>query len=249
MTITAYFSAEEIVNVHKARIPRHVAIIPDGNRRWAQKNQMRFDKGHHAGAGKLIEVVKAAKSIGVKAITFFLFSTENWSRSHAEVTALMWLLKRFLRNNLDEMLEEGVRLKTIGDIGALRKSALTVVEDTMQKTAHCTDIDLVFALNYGARDEMRRAIHRIVDHCIEGQLKKEDVTEKLIASYLDTSPWGDPDLLIRTSGEMRISNFLLWQLSYAEIYVSKLLWPEFGPQDFLDAILDFQKRERRLGGT
>lgn len=249
MTTVTYFSSQQLARLKQERVPHHIAVIPDGNRRWAKKNQIRFDKGHQAGADNVIEIVKAAKELGVKAITFYLFSTENWSRSQTEIRALMWLLKDFLKKNCNTMLADGVRLKTIGDLSALQKSTLKVVQETMQATAKCSDIDLILALNYGARDEIRRVIHQIIDHCSEGKLQKEEVTEKLIASYLDTSPWGDPDLLIRTSGEMRISNFLLWQLSYAEIHISKSLWPEFGPEDLLDAVIDFQKRERRLGGT
>lgn len=247
-TATAVFSSLELAALSH-QIPRHVAIIPDGNRRWAKKQQKCYDLGHQAGADNIIEIVKAGKAIGIKALTFYLFSTENWARSKIEIHALMWLLQKFLRDNVGEMQAEGVRLRTIGDLDALPKDALTSVKETMEATAHCEDIEMILALNYGARDEIRRVIRSIVDHCSMGKLQKEDVTEKLISSYLDTSPWGDPELLIRTSGEMRISNFLLWQLSYTEIYVSKLLWPDFKPHALLDAIIDFQKRERRLGGA
>lgn len=249
MMATAIFSPLELAEISQKDIPRHIAIIPDGNRRWAKKQKKCFDIGHQAGADNIIEIVKAGKAIGVRALTFYLFSTENWNRSQVEVSTLMWLLQKFLRENLQEMLEEGVRLRTIGNIAALPKAALASVQETMEATAHCCDIDMVLALNYGARDEIRRAIQHIVDDCFSGVLRREEVTEKLISSYLDTSPWGDPDLLIRTSGEMRISNFLLWQLSYAELYVSNLLWPEFKPHHLLGAVIDFQKRERRLGGT
>lgn len=248
-TITSIFSSQQLAALDQIRIPRHVAIIPDGNRRWAKKAEEEYDKGHQVGASNLIEIVKAGKEIGIKALTFYLFSTENWSRSKEEVAALMWLLQDFLKEHCLQMQEEGVRLKTIGNLEALPKEVLAVVEETMQATADCSRIDMVLALNYGSRDELRRAFHRILDSYSNGSLQKEEVTEKLIANYLDTSHWGDPDLLIRTSGEMRVSNFLLWQLSYAEIYVTELLWPEFKPIDLLNAVTDFQKRERRLGGT
>jgi undecaprenyl diphosphate synthase len=243
------FSSEELVRLDKNRIPRHVAIIPDGNRRWAKKQEECCDKGHEAGANNLIEIVKAAKDLGIKTLTFYLFSTENWTRSQEEIAALMWLLQEFLNEQCFEMLAQGVRLKTIGDLTAFPSDVLAVVEKTLKATAHCDQIDMVLALNYGARDEIRRAFHHILDLCNKGNLQKEDVTEKLIASYLDTKFCGDPDLLIRTSGEMRVSNFLLWQLSYTEIYVTELLWPQFKPNDLLEAVADFQKRERRLGGT
>ena len=249
MTTTIFFSDEQLSQIQKARIPLHVAIIPDGNRRWAKKHKKLQFKGHKAGAANIIEIVKAGKAIGIKALTFYLFSTENWNRSKDEVAALMWLLKKFLKDNCKEMQEQGVRLKTIGDSNTLPIDVLAVVEETIKATADCSGIDMVLALNYGSRDEIRRTFHCILDRYSEGTLKKEEVTEKLIASYLDTKPWGDPDLLIRTSGEKRISNFLLWQLSYSEIYFTELFWPEFKPIDLLEAVLDFQKRERRLGGT
>lgn len=246
---TTFFSPQELAHLDKKRIPRHVAIIPDGNRRWAKKLQENYDKGHQAGASNLIEIVNAGKSLGIKALTFYLFSTENWTRSKEEVGGLMWLLQEFLKEHCKEMQKQGVRLKTIGNIHALPKEVLSDIEKTIEATAHCNQIDMIFALNYGGRDEIKRAFHHILDNCLAGKLQKEQITENLIASYLDTTPWGDPDLLIRTSGEMRISNFLLWQLSYSEIYITDLLWPEFKPKDLLDAVTDYQKRERRLGGT
>lgn len=249
MTETTVFSPEQLACLNPHRIPSHVAIIPDGNRRWAKKQVENYQKGHQAGASNLIEIVKAGKALGIKTLTFYLFSTENWTRSQEEIGALMWLLQEFLRDNRQEMQEEGVRLQTIGNLSALPEEALNVVQETIEATAHCDQLDMVLALNYGGRDEIRRAFHTILDDVAAGKLRKEEVTEDLITDYLDTRSWGDPELLIRTSGEMRISNFLLWQLSYTEIYSTELLWPEFKPVDLLDAVLDFQRRERRLGGT
>lgn len=248
-TQTAIFPPEQLARVDLSRVPRHVAIIPDGNRRWAKRQQEEAGKGHEAGADTLIGIVNAGKALGIKALTFYLFSTENWTRPKEEVAALMWLLQEFLKEQCAEMVEQGVRLQTIGNLDALPKEVLVVIEETVAATAHCNQIDMILALNYGSRDEIRRAVHSLLDHYDAGKLRKEDVTEKLISGYLDTKQWGDPDLLIRTSGEMRVSNFLLWQLSYTEIYVTELLWPEFKPKDLLDAVADFQKRERRLGGT
>ena len=210
---TTIFSPQQLAAIDLSRVPRHVAIIPDGNRRWAKKQQEIYDKGHEAGASNLIEIVKAGKTVGIKALTFYLFSTENWTRSQEEVGALMWLLQEFLKEHCAEMQEQGVRLKTIGNLDALPKEVLEVVEKTIQATAHCDKIDMILALNYGSRDEIRRVFHQILDRYSAGTLQKEEVTENLIASYLDTELWGDPDLLIRTSGEMRVSNFLLWQLT------------------------------------
>lgn len=243
------YSSEQIACLDQSRIPRHVAFIPDGNRRWAKKQMEMAKKGHQAGANVLIEIVKAGKELGVKAMTFYLFSTENWNRPPEEVAALMWLLEEFLRGNCEEMKQQGVRLKTIGDLKALPKEVLLAIEETEQSTSHCNQIDMIFALNYGGRDDMRRAIRKILDDYSDKKLQKDQITEGLISQYLDTAPWGDPDLLIRTSGEMRISNFLLWQVSYSEIHVTDVLWPDFTHEDLLRAFIDFQQRERRLGGT
>jgi len=247
--ISSIFTPGQVASISHAPIPRHIAVIPDGNRRWAKAQNASCLKGHEAGANNLIEIIKAAKDLGVKVVTFYLFSTENWSRPQEEINALMWLLERFLKDKCPEMIANETRLKTIGNTGTLPANVQKTIEETIQATSHCRMIDLVLAINYGGRDDLTRAFKRIHEDCINGKLRKEEVTEKLIAGYLDTNSWGDPELLIRTSGEMRISNFLLWQLSYAEIYITNLLWPEFSPNDLLDAIKEFQKRERRLGGT
>lgn len=248
-TTTAIYTPDQLLCLNQQRIPHHIAIIPDGNRRWAKKNAENYRKGHASGASNLIDIVKAGKALGVKVMTFYLFSTENWTRSQEEIGALMWLLEEFLKENCQEMQDQGVRLKTIGDLNALPKDALIAVNQTIEATAHCNQLDMVLALNYGGRDEIRRAVQNILNHYSDGKLSKEEISEKLISNYLDTKDWNDPDLLIRTSGEMRISNFLLWQLSYSEIYTTELLWPEFKANNLLDAVIDFQQRERRLGGT
>lgn len=249
MNKSKFFTSEQRASLDPLRIPKHIAVIPDGNRRWAQHNLTVSEKGHRSGASVLIETVKAAKELGVKTITFYLFSTENWTRSQEEIDTLMWLLKEFLNEQCAEMLSDGVRLRTIGDLTKLPSDVLEVVAETSDKTAHCTCIDMVMALNYGSRDEMCRAFDRILTDCYSKKVQMENITESLISKYLDTAPWGDPELLIRTSGEMRLSNFLLWQLSYAEIYITNTLWPDFKSADLLAAILDFQGRKRRLGGT
>lgn len=248
MMASSIYTPEEIACLEKTRVPRHVAIIPDGNRRWAKQRDEMILSGHQAGANTLIEIVKAGKELGIKAMTFYLFSTENWSRPKEEVIALMWLLEDFLRKRCEEMQQNGVRLMTIGNLSALSAEVQIAIKETKQSTANSKDIDMIFALNYGGRDDLCRAFRKIVDK-YGGMLNNECLTEDLIARHLDTAPWGDPDLLIRTSGEMRISNFLLWQLSYSELHVTDALWPDFSHKDLLNAIIDFQTRDRRLGGT
>ncbi len=243
-----YFTPEQHALINKARVPRHVAIIPDGNRRWARKRLQHIDEGHREGADNLISIVRAAKELGVKAITFYLFSTENWLRDPAEVQALMWLLEQFLIEQRQEMLDGGMRLQTIGDLSALPESTRQVIEETKQVTAHCDKIEMIAALNYGSRDEMRRAFQKMLNDYEQKKFARDEITEGLIAGYLDTSAWGDPDLLIRTSGEARVSNFLLWQISYAEIYIVDVLWPDFCATHLWDAVRFFQSRERRMGG-
>lgn len=245
---SAIFSPTDLAPLNQTRIPRHIAIIPDGNRRWAKHHGKIIQGGHRAGANIIIDTVKAAKEIGVKTVTFYLFSTENWSRPKTEIAALMWLLKEFLINQCQEMLAHGVKLNTIGNLSAFAPDVREVIEKTREKTAHCDEIDMVLALNYGARDEIRRAVQKVIDGALEGNTAREEITEASIAKHLDTAPWGDPELLIRTSGEMRISNFLLWQLSYTELYVTDVLWPDFRPHHLLEAVIDFQQRDRRLGG-
>lgn len=241
------YTPQEIDSIDTTRIPKHVAIIPDGNRRWAKHHKKMVLLGHQEGANALIEIVKAGKELGIKAMTFYLFSTENWNRPKEEISALMWLLEDFLRQRCQEMQEHGVRLMTIGNLNALSSKVQLAIKETKQSTAHCHDIDMIFALNYGGRDDLCRAFHKILEH--HGTVKKEQLNEELISRYLDTALWGDPDLLIRTSGEMRISNFLLWQLSYTEIHITNTLWPNFSHKDLLIAIKDYQTRDRRLGGT
>lgn len=225
-------------------VPRHVAIIPDGNRRWAQaQSTFNLMKGHWAGASIVTPIVEAAADLGIKVMTIYSFSTENWNRPSHEVETLMTIFETYLRENRQRMVEKGVRLGTIGDLTPFPQKVKDEIEKTRAATGGGERIDLVLAMNYGGRDEMRRAIRAIV----EAKLSHEEITEETISRYLDTSPYGDPDLLIRTSGEQRISNFLLWQLAYTEVYVTDLLWPDFTPRDLFDAVVDFQKRTRRLG--
>lgn len=230
------------------RIPHHLAIMMDGNRRWAKKRLLPPVAGHWKGAETISSLVKVAAKIGIRVLTVYSFSTENWNRSDVEIEGLMTLLKIFLQNERPQMVQEGVRLETIGDLSRFPQDVRDVLDETKRLTAGGEKIDLVLALNYGARDEIRRATTSIIDDILCGKLNKEALSEKMIARYLDTAKWKDPDLLIRTSGETRLSNFLLWQLSYTEIYITPTLWPDFSEEHLMTAILDYQSRERRLGG-
>ena len=229
-------------------IPRHVAIVMDGNRRWALKRGFASTYGHWKGADVIANIVRLAANLGVEVLTLYSFSTENWNRSQEETMQLMAIISSYLKSNLPFMLEESVRLETIGNTKQLPLELQELLRETKEKTSHGNKVTLVLALNYGGRDEITRAIVRIVQDVEEGKIKKETISESLVSSYLDTAAFGDPDLLIRTSGEQRISNFLLWQLSYTELYITQTLWPDFAPEDFLEAIVAFQKRSRRLGG-
>lgn len=245
----SFFSQEEIALLDKTRVPHHVAIIPDGNRRWAKKKHSPTEEGHREGIDTIMEVVKAGKELGVKIITFYLLSTENWNRSKQEIAALMWLLQTYLINQQKTMIQNGIRLQTIGDLSRFPPHLLQTIEETKCATSSCNKIEMVFALNYGGRDDIRRGFQALLEDYSKNLFNATDVNELLISRYLDTAQWKDPDLLIRTSGELRISNFLLWQISYSEIYVTNVLWPDFTPKHFLEALMNFQKRDRRLGGT
>jgi undecaprenyl diphosphate synthase len=238
---------EKLHLLDMSNIPLHIAIIPDGNRRWAKNNAFQIIEGHRQGADKLIAIVKSAKNIGIKFITFFLFSTENWLRDQTEVDALMWLLETFLIDQRQTMIDNDIRFNTIGDLSKFSGRILDLIHENKQSTSHCNAIQMIAALNYGGRDDLSRAVKRLVED-YDSKILSEPINENLISRYLDTAPWPDPELLIRTSGEHRISNFLLWQISYSELYMADVLWPDFTDAHFLDAILTYQSRDRRLGG-
>jgi undecaprenyl diphosphate synthase len=246
--VTIPFLKEDFTRVDSNQIPHHIAIIPDGNRRWAKKHLLETIRGHNQGAEVLMDIVEAAKNFGVKVITFYLFSTENWSRPKREVQALMHLLETYLVKQRETMVQNGIRLHTIGNLVPFPKSVLQELQATRHATKECDEIDLIFALNYGARDEIKRGVEKIVDAILENRLQRDEISEAVISNHLDTSFWPDPELLIRTSGELRVSNFLLWQISYGEIHTTDVLWPDFTPKDLALALLDFQKRKRRWGG-
>jgi len=243
---TRFFNPTDKAKIDVERLPKHIAIIPDGNRRWAKKQQSSFKTGHREGADNLMDIIKAGRELGVKTMTFYLFSTENWNRSKEEVDALMWLLPTYLVEQMQTMIDHGIRLETIGDLSRLPSDVLQVVNETKKATACGNQINFVMALNYGSRDEITRAVRKIAEDAKKGDLTIID--ESTISAYLDTNKWPDPDLLIRTSAEFRISNFLLWQISYAEVHIEDVLWPDFTPHHLLQSIISFQGRDRRLGG-
>lgn len=230
------------------KIPEHVAIIMDGNRRWAKKNQLSCLCGHKKGADILINIVKMALKLNIKILTVFAFSTENWLRSSLEVKNLMNLFDIYLKKYSTFMQKEKIKLNLIGDISKCSFSLQKSFQKIINKTKDGDKLDFVIAINYGSRNEIKRALLKILNDYDDDKIIKKDITEDFLRKYLDTKNFKDPDLLIRTSGEMRISNFLLWQISYSEIYVTDVLWPQFSENDFLDAILEYQKRKRRLGG-
>lgn len=245
-----FFSDSELVHVGLLPIPQHIAIIMDGNRRWSGKISDKVTDplgGHWVGAEILPAVVEAAVELGIKTLTLYAFSTENWRRSPKELEVLLFIFEQFLKINKEKICNKSIRVDVIGNISSLPLSLQEEISSTKEMTKGGTAINVVVAINYGGRDELRRAITAIAKDVKEGRLSESSLTEELIGNYLDTAPFGDPDLLIRTSGERRISNFLLWQLAYTEIYTTEVLWPEFTPQDLLTAVLDFQKRSRRQG--
>lgn len=247
MRAKPFFKKRELDRLNSSGIPQHIAIIPDGNRRWAKFNLLQATMGHQKGADRVIDVVLAAKEMGIKAITFYTFSTENWSRSKTEIDFLMNILETLLKNEMQNMVDNDIRLETIGEPSRLPEKVKSALEKTKSATKNGKGIDFILALNYGGKDEIRRAIQKIVQDAIKGQCKPEMINEELISSYLDTAVWPDPDLIIRTGGEMRASNFLLWQGCYSEWVMPNLFWPEFTPQHLLEALIEYQKRERRMG--
>jgi undecaprenyl diphosphate synthase len=242
------FPPEVLEGLDKTKIPHHIAIIPDGNRRWAKQQLKKVTEGHFSGADTLPTIVKAAKELGVKVVTVYSFSTENWRRNQHEISTLMYIYESYLRRLQAALVEYDIRFSAIGDRALLPKTLIDVIEQTESLTASCGGLDLVLALNYGGRDELLRAIKKVAQNCVEGKIKPSDITEELFTSMLDTHRFPDPDLVIRTSGEERLSNFLLWQNAYAELYTEKEYWPGFTPQHLLRAILEYQARDRRRGG-
>ena len=227
--------------------PRHVAIIMDGNGRWANRQGLPRTAGHKAGVEAVKRIITAAAEAKIEALTLFAFSVENWGRPKREISAIMRLLYEATRRELREMIENNVRLIATGDIGGLPATRRRALQDAIAKTRANTGITLNLALNYSGRAEILHAVRQIVEKVQDRRLSVSDIDERVFAAHLQTNGLPDPDLLIRTSGERRLSNFLLWQTSYTELYITETLWPDFGADDFYRAILDYQARERRFG--
>lgn len=241
-------SGEGATPLDPNNIPAHVAIIMDGNGRWAKHRGMPRTMGHRAGADVLKKIVIAANDMGVKALTVYGFSTENWKRPAQEVSLLMSLIKEYLLGNVRDMHEHNVRIRFIGFIGGLSEELQQIIKDAEELTLNNTGLTLQLAINYGGRDEIVRAIKHVVADVQEGQLSPDDITEEYFGSCLFTQEFSDVDLLIRPSGDYRISNFLLWQLAYAEFWFTPTNWPDFTPAILEEAVRAYQQRERRFGG-
>ena len=234
---------EDIIN-----IPKHIAIIMDGNRRWAREKGLETKEGHKAGADNLENIAKYCNEIGVKYLTVYAFSTENWKRSKEEVSALMILLKSYLKKFSKNANKEGIRIKILGDISVLDDGLRNSINEAVERTKNGTGLTLNIAFNYGGRAELTHAMKKIAQEVVDNKIKIDDINEDLISEKLYTENQPDPDLLIRPGGELRISNFLPWQLVYSEFYFTDKFWPDFNNEDLLDAIKTFNKRNRKFGG-
>ncbi len=227
--------------------PQHVAVIMDGNRRWAKKRGLDPLMGHAEGARALLRMCSAALNLGVRVLTTYCFSTENWQRNGVEVEGIFELIEENLRSQRKQMVRDGIRLRAIGNLESLPKRLTAALEETCEITKGGERLDLVLALNYGGRDELCRAVGRLIEAVKKGKAHKEEVDEELISTLLDTAPFPDPDLIVRTSGVSRLSNFLLWQASYSEVVVLDTLWPDCGEAELRSAIDTYHLREKRKG--
>ncbi|HHP7232702.1 MAG TPA: isoprenyl transferase [Xenococcaceae cyanobacterium] len=240
-------TASPVTNLDLKKLPQHIAIIMDGNGRWAKQRGLPRIEGHRQGANTLKEILRTCKNWGIKTLTAYAFSTENWGRPLTEVGFLMSLFEKLLHKELQEMKAEGVCIRFIGDLAPLPSSLQQTISHSMAETQHNQTINFNVAINYGSRGEIVKACRAIAAKVAQGELSPEAVNEDLISQYLYTASSPDPDLLIRTSGEMRLSNFLLWQMAYTEIYVTETFWPDFDSQHLATAIIDYQQRDRRFG--
>ncbi|MEF9988757.1 MAG: isoprenyl transferase [Christensenella sp.] len=238
----------ELKELDLDKLPAHIAIIMDGNGRWAKKRALPRVAGHRAGMSKVKTIIRMSSDIGIKYLTLYAFSTENWKRPKEEVGALMGLLIEYLQRELDEMHERNVVFNTIGDITKLPQAVIDVLENAKHKTKDNTGMTLNIALNYGSRVEITAAVKQIAADVKNGVLAAEDITEQTISDNLETAGQPDPDFMIRTSGEERLSNYLLYQLAYAEFYFTPVYWPDFDEQEYEKALLEYQNRQRRYGG-
>jgi undecaprenyl diphosphate synthase len=235
--------------IDKTKVPQHIAIIMDGNGRWAQSQGKDRTFGHQSGVESVREAIKGCMEIGVKYLTLYAFSTENWNRPKEEVDFLMNLLVEAIAGETPELLKNDIRLETIGAIDELPESSFQHLMQAKKDTAHCQSLTLVLALNYGSKKELTQAMKTIAESIKSGAIKPDEIDEKCIAKHLYTKDFPDPEIMIRTSNEMRISNFLTWQLAYAELFFLPIFWPEFKRDHLWECVRDFQQRERRFGKT
>lgn len=244
------YDIEGLELIQKERMPKHISFIMDGNRRWAKKHNLSKIEGHAKGADTLIKLLKFihAADLGIETISVYAFSTENWKRDGGEVTSLMDLFTAYINEIFPYLERYSIRMETIGDLEGLPVKLQEAIQRTKDFSLENPKLTLVLALNYGGRNELKRAFSKMIVDFEKGSFVQTDLSEELIESYLDTHSMTDPELVIRTSGESRISNFLLWQLAYSELYFSPLLWPDFSQQELIDILLEFQGRERRFGG-
>lgn len=240
---------ERMVQIKEQPVPSHVAIIMDGNGRWAKKRALPRVAGHHEGMKVVRKITKLASQMGVKTLTLYAFSTENWKRPKTEVDYLLKLPEEFLGTFLPELIEENVRVTMMGYKENLPGHTTRAIEKAINETKENTGLVLNFALNYGSRAEIVDAVKQVLNDCQDGILNKDELSEEIFSSYLMTSNMSDPDLLIRTSGEIRLSNFMLWQLAYSEFWFTEVLWPDFGEEHFVEAVEAYQNRQRRFGGV
>ncbi len=237
------------IEIDKERLPRHVAIIMDGNGRWATQRGLTRITGHRRGKQSVQEVVEAARRLGIEYLSLYAFSSENWQRPRDEVAALMRFLRHYLAAEMKKMMKNGIRLLAIGNLRKLPREVQEALRQTIDDTRQNTGMTVILAVSYGGREEITEAVRAIARRVRKEELDPADVDQDMVAAHLGTAGVPDPDLLIRTSGEMRISNFLLWQIAYTEIYVTETLWPDFREREFHDAIAHYQRRERRFGRT
>ena len=238
---------ELLQQVQRGRRPAHIAIIMDGNGRWAAQRGLARFRGHQAGMDAVRDAIEGCIEAGVRVLTLYAFSQENWNRPAAEISALMRLLQRYVIKERDELVRQGVEVKVFGDLDRVPRAPRSAIQSIMHSTSGLTRLRLNLMISYGGRAEIVRAARRLAERIRAGEMQCEDIDEKRFAAELYTHEVPDPDLLIRTSGELRISNFLLWQLAYTELYITPMLWPEFRREHLFEAILDFQRRDRRFG--
>ena len=241
--------SDKIQQLDPTRIPRHVAIIMDGNGRWAKEHGQERSFGHESGVATVRQATEIASEVGVEYLTLYTFSTENWNRPQDEVDALMNLIVVSIEQQTPDLIKNNVRLTTIGDMERMPAFAANRLRKCMQDTSHCTGLVLCLALSYSSRWEIVEACRSLAREAAAGKLQPEDIDDALLSSRMSTAGMPDPDLLIRTGGDLRVSNYLLWQIAYSELYFTSKYWPDFTKEDFVDAIADFQGRERRYGKT